>query len=182
MFFEKLIDLIVHLWGQLIPCQIIRVFETAAVLRFGKFHRVAAPGLLMKWPVVEEVIAYDSVVTTLRLPPQTLTTKDDIGVVTAAIIKYRVVDVEAYVTQIWDQHDVLADVTMGLIQKTVKDLTWEELRLESPERKILDSARRAVEKYGFKLDAITFTDLGRVRSLRLIQQAAPAHNHEHDSN
>lgn len=170
--FEKLIDLVVQLWNRISPAQIIKVYETGAVLRFGKYNRTAEPGLCWKWPVVEDVVEVNSVITTLRLPPQSLTTKDGYGVVIEAIVKYQVVNVQAYVTQIWDQHDVLADVTMGSIHRAVKEHSWQELLEQSPEQRVLQFVRNEVNRFGFKIHNITFTSLGRVRSLRLIQQVA----------
>lgn len=168
--FEKLIDLIVAMWSRLCPAEIVRVYESAAVLRFGKYHRTLEPGLHWKWPVIEEVIVVETCLTTLRLPPQTLTTKNDVSVVVSAIIKYQIVNVENYVTKIWDQHDVLADVTMGAILTAVNEVDYTDLVTTPPERRVLETVRAEVNQYGFKIYKITFTDLGRIRSLRLIQR------------
>lgn len=170
--FEKLIDLIVQLWHTLSPAQIIKVYQSGGVLRFGKYHRTVGPGLAFKWPVVEEIIDAVTVETTFRLPAQSLTTLDDVSVVVAAIIKYEIVDIQAYTEKIWDQHDVLADTTMGAIHKAVASMDWADLLGESPEKAILEKVRNAVRKYGFKVHSITFTDLGRIRSYRLIQAVA----------
>lgn len=167
---EKLIDVIVAMWSRLSPAEIVRVYESAAVLRFGRYHRTLGPGLHWKIPVAEEVITVETCLTTLRLPPQTLTTKNDVSVVVSAIIKYQIVNVEQYVTKIWDQHDVLADVSMGAILAAVNALDYDELIKQPPERDVLAAARSEVNQYGFKLHRITFTDLGRIRSMRLIQR------------
>lgn len=167
---EKFIEFLLQFWQRISPVTIIQHYEKGAVLRFGVFHRALDPGLHWKWPIAEEVIEAMASITTLRLPPQTLTTADDANVVISAIVKYQIVNVEPYVTLIWDQHDVLADTTMGAVRKAVSDLTWDELRTESPEKRIIEFVRKEVNQFGFKIHSITFTDLGRVRSLRLIQQ------------
>ncbi|BAU48020.1 hypothetical protein SVA_1457 [Sulfurifustis variabilis] len=84
----------------------------------------------------------------------------------------QVKDVKAYVINIWDRNDVLADVTMGAIRAAVNGLTYAELVAQPPEPQVLDAVRREVNQFGFKLHKITFSDLGRVKSLRLIQHAA----------
>lgn len=169
---EKLIELLVQFWERITPVQILRVYEVGAVLRFGLFNRAVTPGLVWKWPLAEELFSYNGCVTTLRLPPQSLTSQDDKAVVISAIIKYQIVNVRPYIEEIWDQHDVLADVTMGAIRKAVIGMHWADLITESPEKRVLDLVRSEVNRYGFKVHAITFTDLGHVRSLRLIQQVA----------
>lgn len=170
--FERLIDLIIQFGTRLTPCQIVQVYEGGVVLRFGCYHRTVQPGLAWKWPVIESIFTANTVLTTVRLPPQTLTTKDDIGVVVAAIIKYQVVDVKPYVTEIWDQHDVLMDVTMGAIRQAVVEMNYHDLINGAPEKRVQDAVRAEVNQYGFRIRKITFTDMGKVRSFRLIQQAA----------
>lgn len=167
--FEKLIDLLAGAWDALRPYEIVEAYNRGVVLRFGKYSRTLAPGIHWKWPLAEDVVSVLACITTLPLPPQTLTTRDDVGVVVAAVVKYEIVKPEPYVTDIWDQRDVLSDVTMGAVRQAVSAIDYKDLIEQPPERSVLELVRREVNKYGFKIHAITFTDLGRVRSLRLIQ-------------
>jgi regulator of protease activity HflC (stomatin/prohibitin superfamily) len=167
--FDKLLDILVASWHRLCPLEICEAYNHGVVLRFGRVHRVMEPGLHWKWPIVEDVNWVITAVTTLPLPPQTLTTQDDVGVVVAAIIKYEVARPELFATVIWDQRDVLADVTMGAVRQAVSTLKYLDLIANPPEDRILELVRKAVNRYGFKVHAVTFTDVGRVRSLRLIQ-------------
>jgi membrane protease subunit HflK len=167
--FERLIDLILSAGEKLLPVFVVNAWQTAGVLRFGKFHREAGPGIHWKIPFVEDTIEPITCMTTMRLPPQTLTTADGKAIVVAAVVKYRIVNVEAYLTKIYDQHDALGDVTMGAIRAAVREQTFEALITEPPEKKIASSVRRQVKEYGIEVEAVTFTDLASVRSFRLIQ-------------
>lgn len=166
--FEKLIDLLAAAGARILPFQIVPVAQHAGVLRFGKYHRTCAPGIHWKIPLIEEFRLEHTSITTLRLQPQTLTTADGISVVVAAIIKYQITDVEKYLTQVWDQVDVLADVAMGAIRKIVCGANYDSMLAEAQEKEVLLTVRDEVNRYGFKVHKITFTDLGRIRSLRLI--------------
>lgn len=167
--FERLIDLVVAGWNRLCPVEVIEAYNVGVVLRLGVYHRTLAPGWHWKWPFIEDVVSVLSCVTTLPLAPQTLTTKDNVGVVVAAVIKYRIEKPEPYVTDIWDQKDVLADVAMGAVRKAVSSISYETLVQEPPEAEIHKAVRKVVNRYGFDVQAVTFTDIGRVRSIRLIQ-------------
>jgi regulator of protease activity HflC (stomatin/prohibitin superfamily) len=105
----------------------------------------------------------------MRLPPQTLTTKDDVSVVVSAIVKYQVKDIRPFLLEIWDQVDVLADVVAGAVKSAVNSVDYIELASSAAEKAVLDAARSKVNQYGFKVHEVTFTDCGRVRSIRLIQ-------------
>lgn len=168
--FEKLLELLVSGWTALAPFIVIEPWQGGVVLRMGRYHRSIGEGFHWKWPLIEGVYDVPTCTTTMRLPPQTLTTKDGTGVVCAAVIKYAIRDPVPYVTQVMDQVDVLADVTMGAILTAVSEVDYEATRHALPERQVLESVRKQVNKYGFKVEAVTFTDFGKVRSFRLVQE------------
>lgn len=169
--FEKLLDLIFQAGSGLLPFRVVPVAKMAAVLRLGKFHRTCAPGFHWKLPFIEEFMVESTAITTVRLDPQTLTTIDDVSIVVASIIKYQIVDVEKYVTQCWDQVDVVRDVTMGAIRKQVCADRYDTTLAEEQERRILSAVRDEVNRFGFKIHKITFTDLAKVKTLRLMTHA-----------
>lgn len=166
--FERLIDLLITGWTRLAPAEIVQVYEGGVVLRLGKYQRTVGPGLVWKWPVIDTVFLANTVITTMRLLPQSLTTKDDVGVVIAAMVRYQITDVKPFVCEVYDQKDVLADISMGSIRRAVLKLTYKELVEGDPEATVTKLVRDSVNKFGFKIYQVTFLDLARVRSLRLI--------------
>jgi regulator of protease activity HflC (stomatin/prohibitin superfamily) len=166
--FERLLELVLGVWDSAVPWVVVNAYENSVVLRLGKYHRTLTPGLHWKLPFADDPNGVNMSTTTLRLPPQTLTTQDGIGVVVSVIVKYKVVDPRPYVTDVWDQVDVLADTVMGATRLAVADATWKELAENPPEKVVAASTRKQVNKYGFRVEAITFIDLGRVRSIRLM--------------
>lgn len=169
--FERLLDLLVQAWTGLKPFFVVDVFEKAGVLRFGKYHRSAEPGIHWKIPFVDVPLELTACVTTVRLPTQYLTTKDDVQVALAAIVKYEVKDVRPYITGIFDQHDVLCDVTMGAIRKHTAETEYAELVANPPEAKVATAVRRAANRYGFEIHDVTFTSFTKARPLMLISQS-----------
>lgn len=167
--FDKIFDAIILCWERLSPLEILHVYQLGVVLRFGVYHRSVGPGLHWKWPIAEEVITEVTVLTTMRLPTQTLTTSDDIQVEVGTMVKYEINDMKEFVSKVWDQKDVLGDTTMGAIQAQVASMTYADLRTAaaSGADKVLKAVRAEVNKYGFTVKKITFTDIGRTRSLRL---------------
>jgi len=171
--FEKLVELLAQGWEIITPVFIVRAYEGGVVLRWGKYNRPAPPGPTFKWPFAEIVLTTNTCTTTQRLPPQTLTTKDGIQVVLEAIVRYAIRDPKSFLLDIWDSVDVLSDTTMGAIRLQVAAMTYDELVAQPPEPAVLESVRKAVNQFGFKIYAVTFTTLGRIRSLRLLQGATP---------
>lgn len=173
--FDRILDWIDRGWSRIKPFFEVDVFEKAAVLRYGKFHRKAGPGLHWKVPFIESVHEVTAVETTWRSISQPLTTKDDVTVAVSTVVRYEVEDVEPYITMIYDQHDVLADRTLGLVRRLVARSTYRELvDAEEPEKQIATALRRAVGKYGFKIHDVTFTGFTKARPIMWITQSTAA--------
>ncbi len=170
--FDRIFDWIDRGWSHLKPFFIVICTDKAGVLRFGKYHRSAEPGFHWKIPLVEQVIDVTAVETTWHSPAQPLTTKDDVAVTATTVVRYEVVDPQAYITKIFDQKDVLADRTMGAVRRLVAKSTYRELvDSEDPEAKIATALRRTVGRYGFQIHEVTFTAFTKSKALMLITQS-----------
>ncbi|MEJ2612318.1 MAG: SPFH domain-containing protein [Candidatus Thiodiazotropha sp.] len=138
------------------------------ILRFGIYYKELTPGLHWKLPFADTTLITSTVITTMALRPQTLTTLDDLTIVISAIVKYKIANVKAYLLEIWDSEDVLNDVTLGAIKQIVSSVNYSELQSTIIEENVLTIVRKEAEKFGVDVHKVTFADLGRVRSLRII--------------
>jgi regulator of protease activity HflC (stomatin/prohibitin superfamily) len=166
--FERILDFIAGFWNVLRPWIVVNDFEGGVILRLGRFHRKLAPGLHWKLPIADAAITTSTVITTMALRPQTLTTRDDFSVVISAIVKYHIADVRAYLLDIWDSADVLNDVTLGAIKETIAFVEYADLQKKDIEDHVLNMVQSEAEKFGVHVHKVTFSDLGKVRSIRLI--------------
>lgn len=166
--FERILDFIVASWRMLLPWVVVDDFEGGVILRLGRFYRELAPGFQWKLPLVDIPVITSTVITTMSLRAQTLTTKDDLNIVVAAIVKYRITNVRAYLLDVWDSADVLNDVTMGAIREIVAASDYQYLHEQLIEEDVLEIVKAEAEKFGVEVLKITFSDLGKVKSLRLI--------------
>lgn len=172
--FERVLDFLAASWDVLRPWVVINDFEGAVVLRFGRYFRELTPGLHWKLPVADTTIIASTVITTMALRPQTLTTSDDLTVVISAIVKYRITDVRAYLLDIWDSADVLNDLTLGAIKEMVTSVNYSDLQKHGIEDQVLAAIQNEADEYGVHIYKVTFADFGKVRSLRLITNEVPA--------
>jgi regulator of protease activity HflC (stomatin/prohibitin superfamily) len=73
----------------------IKVFkqhERGVVLRMGEPSRISGPGLALNIPFVEKVYKVNLQVATVVLPMQTAISKDNAGIQTKAVFKYKVIN------------------------------------------------------------------------------------------
>jgi regulator of protease activity HflC (stomatin/prohibitin superfamily) len=166
--FERVLDFVAASWNLLRPLLVISDFEGGVILRFGRYNREIRPGLHWKIPLADNALVASTVTTTMALRPQTLTTQDDLTIVVSAIVKYHISDVRAYLIDIWDSADVINDLTLGAIREIVASVDYEDLRGRLIEEEVLQLIKGEASRYGVDIHKVTFSDFGKVRSLRLI--------------
>jgi len=166
--FERVLDFIANSWNILRPVVVVSDFEGGVILRFGRYNREIKPGLHWKFPLADNAMITSTVITTMALRPQTLTTKDDLTIVLSAIVKYHISDVRTYLLDIWDSADVINDLTLGAIREVVASVIYKDLQGHLIEEEVLRTIKDEAMRYGVDIHKVTFSDLGKVRSLRLI--------------
>ncbi len=166
--FDKLIEIITHWWLQLTPVIIIRDYEEAVLLRFGKFHSVLKPGIHFKIPLFDEVIDQHVVVTTLSLDAQSLYTLDKQNIVVKGVIKYKISDVKTFLLEVYDAQDALSDMASSIIKNVIMSMTLEECTDTELDNTLTKKVRVEARKWGVEVQQVTLTDLAPIRSYRLI--------------
>lgn len=96
------------------------------VLRLGKFHREASPGLITKWPLIDSVQLISTKSVTINLSPEPVITLDNVSPVIDAYFLYQVVDAKLFAFEI--QNPELA----------IKNIVSSTLRSEVGHRKLAD--------------------------------------------
>jgi membrane protease subunit HflK len=163
--FAELIDLLKNLGTAALPFAVVDQWQQAVVLRFGKFHRVLDPGIHWTIPFVDAVHAHSVVTTTTVLRPQSVVTGDNRVVTAEAVVRWSVDDVRVFATEIWDGANVIGDSCQGAIANSLRSLAFDAPELR---RAVLDESRRALKRFGIRVEALTFTTLAPVCVLRLI--------------
>jgi len=166
--FDKLIEIISNWWLQITPIIIIRDYEEAVLLRFGKFKSVLKPGMHFKIPMFDEVIDQHVVVTTLSLDAQSLYTKDKQNIVVKAVIKYKISDVKVFLLEIYDAQDALSDMSQGIIKNVIMSMSMDECTDSELDNTLTKKVRVEARKWGVEVQQVTLTDLAPIRSYRLI--------------
>jgi regulator of protease activity HflC (stomatin/prohibitin superfamily) len=166
--FDKLIEIISNWWLQITTVIIVRDYEEAVLLRFGKFKSVLKPGMHFKIPMFDEVIDQHVVVTTLSLDAQSLYTKDKQNIVVKAVIKYKISDVKVFLLEIYDAQDALSDMSQGIIKNVIMSMSMDECTDSELDNTLTKKVRVEARKWGVEVQQVTLTDLAPIRSYRLI--------------
>lgn len=162
----KLIDLLLEAKDYLKPWAAVRAWENGVILRYGRANRVLEAGYYWKWPFAEKLIRVETAIATIQLPPQTVGTDTVRGVV-----KYRIRDAKAYVTEILGDAAFLRDITMRHVKRWIVRRDVHEPLLAE---KIQRSAREEARTYGFEIVTFDFVEISTMRAYRLMMDAGEA--------
>ena len=166
---DKLIDFLIHIISDVLPFSIVNQWEKGVFLRFGKFIKVVNAGLIFKIPFIDKVWTHEVITQTVHLQPQTLTTLDEKSIVLKSIVRYHVNDVKKFLLNVMHASDVLVDTTQGVIRDTVEGYNWVDLYEISPY--LQDQVQEIVSDWGITIERITLTDLGVVRTYRIMSDS-----------
>jgi regulator of protease activity HflC (stomatin/prohibitin superfamily) len=169
--FDRLISLITDLWEQIVPWYIINEYDGGVRLRFGKFHKVLQPGLTYKIPFIDSILSHHVVWTTMNLPPQSLTTKDEKNIVVTAVVKYRIVDIKVFLLEVYDTIDAISDMSQAAVKRAIMAKTWDECKSEELDSELTKKARAEAKKWGIEIVTITLANLACIRSIRLFNDS-----------
>lgn len=164
--FDKLLDFILNFIEDILPITIVNQWEKAVHLRFGKYINTIKPGLVFKIPFIDKILKTEVITQTVHLQPQTLTTLDEKSIVLKSIVRYHVHDVQKFLLNVMHASDVLVDTTQGVIRDTVEGYNWEDLY--NVNEYLQNQVQDIVENWGITIERITLTDLGIVRTYRIM--------------
>lgn len=167
--FDKLIDFLIEIIDKVIPFFVINQYDEGVLLRRGLFVKKVTGGIYFKIPFLDEVVSQTVVMTTMQLPAQSLYTKDKKHIVVKAIIKYSVEDVKTLLLETWDAVDAISDTTQGIIKDEIMDLRLEEITKDT-DKSITAKAKKEAKRWGIKIEKVTFTNLGEIKSIRLFNE------------
>jgi len=111
---------------------IVKQWEKAAVLRFGKIVNIVEPGLNFRVPFIDAVRKVDMRTQTIDLKGQSAITKDNISVSIDAVVFMTVENPERIITQIINFKDAVSKYAQTAIRNIVGQYSLDDL-LESRE-------------------------------------------------
>jgi regulator of protease activity HflC (stomatin/prohibitin superfamily) len=164
--FDKLINFLIELKDDVIPLRVVNEWESGVRMRGGKFHKSVSAGIKFKIPFLDKIFTCYNITRTLHPHAQTLTTLDQKAIVLKSIIRYHVKDAKTFLLTMNTASDVLIDTTQGIIKETIEKMKWDELT--GVDDIITEKTKEMVEKWGIEIEKVTLTDLGLIRTYRLM--------------
>ena len=140
---------------------IVKQWEKAAVLRFGKIVNIVEPGLNFRVPLVDAVRRVDMRTQTVDLKGQSAITKDNISVGIDAVVFMTIENPERVITQIINFRDAVSKYAQTAIRNIVGQYNLDEL-LESREEiavKLKEEIDKLAKEWGIDIARAGLQDI-----------------------
>ena len=80
--------------------RVLREYERGVVFQLGRFWSVKGPGLVIIWPVIQQMVKVSMRTVTMDVPSQDVISRDNVSVKVNAVIYFRVVDPQKSIIQV----------------------------------------------------------------------------------
>ena len=150
--------------------KILPEWERGVVLRFGRFHSVRGPGLIILIPGVERLIRVDTRTITMDIQPQDIITRDNVSMKVNAVVYFKVTEPEAAINNVEDYYFATSQLAQTTLRSVLGQFQMDEL-LQSREKinhRLQDILDKATEPWGIK---VTLVELKHIDLPKDMQKA-----------
>ena len=132
-------------------------YERGVIFRLGRLREQAkGPGIVLVWPVIDQIVKVDLRTITMDVPPQDVITRDNVSVKVNAVLYFRVVDPGRAIVQVENYlfaTSQLAQTTLRSVcgQEELDDLLSERDKINSRLQGIIDAH---TDPWGIKVSLV----------------------------
>src|SRR6204780_2180936 len=141
--------------------KVLNEYERGVMFTLGRFTGIKGPGVIMVWPVVQQMRKVDLRVIVLNVPKQDVITRDNVSVKVNAVVYFRIIDAGKSIIQVANAFDATSQVAQTTLRSVVgqhemDDLLSQRDKLNTDLQRILD---QATEVWGIKVSNVEIKDV-----------------------
>lgn len=136
--------------------RVLNEYERGVVFTLGRFSGVKGPGLIILWPIVQQMRKVDLRVIVLDVPKQDVISRDNVSVKVNAVVYFRIIDPGKSIIQVenvFEATSQIAQTTLRSVlgQHEMDDLLSQRDKLNADIQRILD---QSTEQWGIKVSNV----------------------------
>ena len=155
--------------------RVLREYERGVVFQLGRFWNVKGPGLVIVWPVIQQMVKVSMRTVTMDVPSQDVISRDNVSVKVNAVLYFRVVDPQKCIIQVENYlvaTSQLAQTTLRAVlgKHELDEMLAEREKLNIDIQRTLD---QQTESWGIKVSNVEIKqiDLNEVMVRAIARQA-----------
>ena len=141
--------------------KVLNEYERGVMFTLGRFKGLRGPGMVLVWPIVQQMRKVDLRVIVLNVPKQDVITRDNVSVKVNAVVYFRIVDAGKAIIQVENAFDATSQVAQTTLRSVVgqhemDDLLSQRDKLNVDLQRILD---QSTETWGIKVSNVEIKDV-----------------------
>ena len=141
--------------------RVLNEYERGVMFSLGRFTGIKGPGVILVWPIVQQMRKVDLRVIVLNVPKQDVITRDNVSVKVNAVVYFRIIDAGKSIIQVANAFDATSQVAQTTLRSVVgqhemDDLLAQRDKLNTDLQRILD---QATEVWGIKVSTVEIKDV-----------------------
>ncbi len=136
--------------------KVLREYERGVVFRLGKVIGLKGPGLIIVWPLIDQLRKVDLRIVTMDVPPQDIITMDNVSVRVNAVVYFRVLDPLKAVLEVENYIYATSQLSQTTLRSVLGEASLDELLSERDDinSKLQDILDRMTDPWGIKVSTV----------------------------
>ena len=145
----------------LLSVKVVMEYQRGVIFTFGKFSRIANPGINILIPFIQTIRIIDTRITTVDIPKQEVMTKDNVPVFINAVIYMRVIDTKKAVLKINNYVYAVSQYGQTALRDVIGNKELDEVLTERDTiaKEIKELVDRETDEWGVDITAIKIQDI-----------------------
>ena len=141
--------------------RVLKEYERGVMFTLGRFSGIKGPGVILVWPILQQMSKVDLRVIVLNVPKQDVITRDNVSVKVNAVVYFRIIDAGKSIIQVANYYDATSQVAQTTLRSVVgqhemDDLLAQRDKLNADLQRILD---QTTETWGIKVSNVEIKDV-----------------------
>lgn len=154
---------------------ILREYERGVIFMLGRFWKVKGPGLILVFPLVQQMVRVPLRTVVMDVPPQDVISRDNVSIQVNAVLYFRVIDPERVIIQVENYFEATSQLAQTTLRSVLGQHELDEIlaardKLNADIQKIIDEQTNA---WGIKVSLVEIkhVDLNETMVRAIAKQA-----------
>ena len=141
--------------------KILKEYERGVLFTLGRVSGLRGPGLIIVFPVVQQLRVIDQRTVTMDVPPQDIITRDNISIKLNAVIYFRVVDPIKAVNQVENYLYATSQLAQTTLRSICGEAELDDLlsKRDQINRRVQDIVDHQTDPWGIKVSTVEVKDI-----------------------
>lgn len=156
-----IIGIVVLVFLLALSLRVVKEYDRGVIFFLGKVTGVRGPGLIILFPVLEQMTKVTLRTITMNIPPQKIITKDNVSIDVAAVAYYHIVDPQKSVIAIENVYEAVNQISQTTVRNVVGQFMLDQLLSQTSDintqiKNVIDAH---TEPWGAEVTAVEIKDI-----------------------